>query len=90
MPTIDGKIDGFGEGYSSGYNVTLIDAAEKAADAAEAMGITAAKLKDAGLIDQIIKEPLGSAYRDTDFVVEQLRNTFRSELDRLKARSECG
>jgi acetyl-CoA carboxylase carboxyl transferase subunit alpha len=59
--------------------------ADKAQDAAEALSITSGKLKSLGLIDQIIKEPLGSAYRDTDFVVEQLRSTFRSELDRLKA-----
>jgi len=59
--------------------------ADKAQDAAEALSITSGKLKSLGLIDQVIKEPLGSAYRDTDFVVEQLRTTFRTELDRLKA-----
>jgi acetyl-CoA carboxylase carboxyl transferase subunit alpha len=59
--------------------------ADKAQDAAEALSITSGKLKQLGLIDQVIKEPLGSAYRDTDFVVEQLKSTIQSELTRLKA-----
>eukprot|EP00494_Astrolonche_serrata_P027829 UN28094 len=37
----------------------LWKSAEKAAEAAEAMGITAARLKSLGLIDQVIGEPLG-------------------------------
>lgn len=39
--------------------------AEKAAYAAEAMGITAHRLQALGLIDQIVAEPLGGAHRDT-------------------------
>ncbi|HPA02769.1 MAG TPA: acetyl-CoA carboxylase carboxyltransferase subunit alpha, partial [Chiayiivirga sp.] len=38
--------------------------AERAKDAAEALGITAPRLKELGLIDQIVKEPLGGAHRD--------------------------
>ena len=38
--------------------------AEKAADAAQALGITAKRLLDLGLIDRIINEPLGGAHRD--------------------------
>lgn len=41
----------------------LWKSADKAEDAANAMGITAKILKDRGLIDQIIREPLGSAHR---------------------------
>jgi acetyl-CoA carboxylase carboxyl transferase subunit alpha len=59
----------------------LWKSAEKAADAAEAMGITAAKLKDAGLIDQIIREPLGSAHRDVD---ETARNIKQALIDSLE------
>jgi len=59
----------------------LWKSAEKAADAAEAMGITAAKLKDAGLIDQVIREPLGSAHRDVD---ETARNIKQALIDSLQ------
>ena len=38
--------------------------AEKASDAAEALGITAHRLKALGLIDKIISEPVGGAHRD--------------------------
>ncbi|MBA2722246.1 MAG: acetyl-CoA carboxylase carboxyltransferase subunit alpha [Methylibium sp.] len=38
--------------------------AERASDAAEAMGITAHRLKALGLIDKIVSEPVGGAHRD--------------------------
>ena len=38
--------------------------ADRAADAAEALGLTAHRLKAMGLIDKIISEPLGGAHRD--------------------------
>ena len=38
--------------------------AERAADAAEALGITAHRLKALGLIDKIVSEPVGGAHRD--------------------------
>jgi len=38
--------------------------AERASDAAEAMGITAHRLKALGLIDKIVNEPVGGAHRD--------------------------
>lgn len=59
----------------------LWKSADKAADAAEAMGITAMKLKEAGLIDQIIPEPLGSAHRDVD---ETARNIKQALIDSLE------
>ena len=40
--------------------------AERAADAAEALGITAHRLKALGLIDKIVNEPVGGAHRDTE------------------------
>ncbi len=57
--------------------------AEKAPDAAQALGITAKRLADLGLIDRIIEEPLGGAHRDhaeitkrvKDVLTEQLRTT---------------
>jgi acetyl-CoA carboxylase carboxyl transferase subunit alpha len=59
----------------------LWKSADKAPEAAEAMGITAGKLKDAGLIDQIIREPLGSAHRDVD---ETARNIKQALIDSLE------
>jgi len=44
----------------------LWKSADKASDAAEAMGITAERIKSLGLIDVVLKEPLGGAHRDSD------------------------
>ncbi len=57
--------------------------ADKAQDAAEALSITSSKLKQLKLIDQIIEEPLGSAYRDTQFVANQLKETINEQLKQL-------
>ncbi len=59
----------------------LWKSADRASDAAEAMGITAKSLKDAGLIDHIIREPLGSAHRDID---ETARNIKQALIDSLE------
>jgi acetyl-CoA carboxylase carboxyl transferase subunit alpha len=48
----------------------LWKSAEKSAEAAEAMGITAAKLHELGLVDEVIQEPLGGAHRDADAMAE--------------------
>ena len=37
---------------------------ERASDAAEALGITAHRLKSLGLVDKIVSEPVGGAHRD--------------------------
>jgi len=65
----------------------LWKSADKASVAAEAMGITAKKLKDAGLIDQIIREPLGSAHRDID---ETARNVKQALIDALENFEKMG
>ncbi len=65
----------------------LWKSADKASVAAEAMGITAKKLKDAGLIDQIIREPLGSAHRDVD---ETARNIKQALIDSLETFEKMG
>ncbi|VAW51873.1 Acetyl-coenzyme A carboxyl transferase alpha chain [hydrothermal vent metagenome] len=65
----------------------LWKSADKASLAAEAMGITATKLKDAGLIDQIIREPLGSAHRDVD---ETARNIKQALIDSLETFEKMG
>ena len=65
----------------------LWKSADKAPVAAEAMGITAKKLKEAGLIDQIIREPLGSAHRDID---ETARNIKQALIDSLENFEKMG
>jgi acetyl-CoA carboxylase carboxyl transferase subunit alpha len=68
----------------------LWKSADKAADAAEAMGITSTRLFDLKLIDGIIEEPLGGAHRDLDQVVsavgEQLSESL-AELSKLDSDS---
>ena len=65
----------------------LWKSAEKASVAAEAMGITAKKLKEVGLIDQIVREPLGSAHRDVD---ETARNIKQALIDNLETFETMG
>ena len=57
--------------------------ADKAADAAEAMRITAADLKSLGVVDRIVEEPLGGAHRDRDGAIAALASAIGEELDKL-------
>ncbi len=57
--------------------------AEKAPEAAEAMGITAERLKGLGIVDKVISEPLGGAHRDPAAMAEGLRNELLEQLDTL-------
>ena len=61
--------------------------AEKAPDAAEAMKITAQNLKELGVIDRIVKEPVGGAHRDPQAMADKLRTAICEELDKLKGKS---
>ncbi len=56
---------------------------ERAPDAAQAMGITSDRIHALGLVDRIVKEPLGGAHRDPDTMARSLRNAIVDELDRL-------
>jgi len=56
---------------------------EKAADAAEAMGITAGKLFELGLVDEVVAEPLGGAHRDVAAMADTLRAAIARYLGRL-------
>lgn len=62
----------------------LWKSAEKAADAAEAMNLTAERLKQLGLIDQVLPEPLGGAHRDVDDMAQRMKQAYLHELDVLK------
>jgi len=62
----------------------LWKSADRAEDAAEAMGITADRLKQLGLVDEVLKEPLGGAHRDPDAMAQVLKNALISHLDALE------
>src|SRR6478735_7228308 len=55
--------------------------ADKAAEAAEAMKITAADLQALGVIDRIVTEPLGGAQRDPEAAIGALKGALLEELD---------
>jgi acetyl-CoA carboxylase carboxyl transferase subunit alpha len=57
--------------------------ADKAADAAEAMRITAADLQQLGVIERIIAEPAGGAHRHPAEAIEALGDAIAEELDVL-------
>ena len=57
--------------------------AEKAPDAAEAMGITAERLKGLGIVDKVIAEPLGGAHRDPAAAAESIRQELVAQLKSL-------
>ena len=63
----------------------LWKSADKALDAAQAMGITAKRLKDFGLVDEVLAEPLGSAHRDPEGMLQSLKNALISHLGDLDA-----
>jgi acetyl-CoA carboxylase carboxyl transferase subunit alpha len=65
----------------------LWKSAEKAPDAAEAMGITAGRLKELGVIDDVIEEPLGGAHRDPDTMANSLKHNLLEHLERLGSMS---
>jgi len=54
--------------------------AEKAPNAAEAMGITAQRIKELDLIDTIVEEPLGGAHREVDQMAAYLKQSIKSSL----------
>lgn len=57
--------------------------AEKAADAAEAMRVTAGDLRELGVIDRIVPEPLGGAHRSAAEAIALLGSAIGEELDQL-------
>jgi acetyl-CoA carboxylase carboxyl transferase subunit alpha len=61
----------------------LWKSAERAADAAKAMGITSSRLHELGLVDQVINEPLGGAHRDPVLMAANLKQALLETLDRL-------
>ncbi|KFF49529.1 acetyl-CoA carboxylase subunit alpha [Gammaproteobacteria bacterium MFB021] len=62
----------------------LWKSAEKASEAAQAMGITAERLKELGFVDTLIDEPLGGAHRHPHKTAESVRAALLESLDRLQ------
>jgi acetyl-CoA carboxylase carboxyl transferase subunit alpha len=62
----------------------LWKSAEKAELAAEAMGITSARLQELRLIDEIVPEPLGGAHRDRQQTADNLKAAIKRHLEELR------
>jgi acetyl-CoA carboxylase carboxyl transferase subunit alpha len=65
----------------------LWKSAEKAGDAAQAMGLTANRLRELGLIDEIVDEPLGGAHRHPDTMAAKLKESLIGNLAILQSKS---
>jgi acetyl-CoA carboxylase carboxyl transferase subunit alpha len=57
--------------------------AANAEEAASALGITSSSLKALGLVDEVIKEPLGGAHKDPDVVAKRIGDTIEGQLGEL-------
>ena len=68
-----------------GCATILWKSAEFAAAAAEAMGVTAERLKQIGIVDHIIGEPLGGAHRDVAQVAANIKSALVDQIDQLTA-----
>ena len=58
--------------------------AGKAEDAATALGLTSNRLKELGLVDQVIREPLGGAHKQPAKVAARIGNCLKRQLDELE------
>jgi acetyl-CoA carboxylase carboxyl transferase subunit alpha len=63
----------------------LWKSADKKELAAEAMGITADRIAKLGLVDEVLREPLGGAHRDPQTMAEDLKAALLRHLDALGA-----
>ena len=57
---------------------------ERASDAAEALGITAHRLKALGMIDKVVSEPVGGAHSDHATTANNLRDSLVRNLEELR------
>jgi acetyl-CoA carboxylase carboxyl transferase subunit alpha len=70
-----------------GCATILWKTAERASDAAEALGITAHRLKTLGLVDRVISEPLGGAHRDHAQIMNSMKRALVEQFKDLNGRS---
>ena len=59
--------------------------AEKARDAAAELGITSGRLLELGLVDKVIREPLGGAHRNPNSIAVRLKAVLLNQLETLDA-----
>ena len=60
--------------------------AEKAPEAAQALGITAKRLHDLKLIDTVIEEPLGGAHRNYPEIMQRVKSVLTRQLQDAKGK----
>jgi acetyl-CoA carboxylase carboxyl transferase subunit alpha len=63
----------------------LWKSADKVKDAAEALGMTAPRLLELGLVDKLVREPLGGAHRNPRSMAVRLKAVLLNQLDQLQA-----
>lgn len=63
----------------------LWKSADKASQAAEAMGVAANQILQLGLIDQVVPEPLGGAHRDCDLMISNLHKVLSDNLAEVQS-----
>lgn len=63
----------------------LYKSADQASVAAESLAITADRLKDLGLIDRIVPEPMGGAHHDTKAMMDALKTEIKQTIDQLSS-----
>ena len=65
----------------------LWKSADKASIAAELLGITATRLKELGLVDTILPEPLGGAHRNPSQIMETVKKSLKDQLTKLQKKT---
>ncbi len=68
-----------------GCATILWKSAEYASSAAAAMGVTAARLKEIGIVDHVIAEPVGGAHRDVDKLAADIKAALLDQIEQLGA-----
>jgi acetyl-CoA carboxylase carboxyl transferase subunit alpha len=63
----------------------LWKSAEKAPDAAATLGVTSGRLKELGLVDQIVSEPLGGAHRNIEEMALRVKKAIDDKLNELES-----
>lgn len=67
-----------------GCATILWKSADHKAAAAEAMGVTSARLEELGIVDQTIKEPLGGAHRNVKEMASRLKQNLLEQVERFQ------
>ena len=57
---------------------------DKMREAADALKLTAQHLKEIGVVDRVVKEPLGGAHRDKKKSIEEVEKALIEEIDAFK------